>query len=69
MPCLCILQYNTCFWALVKSGKTPVEAQEALKVRAPPPHLPLPSHQFEPQLHLLASCAFGTACVLCTVLV
>lgn len=26
------LQYNTCFWALVKSGKTPTEAQAALKV-------------------------------------
>eukprot|EP00877_Chromochloris_zofingiensis_P006558 jgi/Chrzof1/2155/Cz11g04100.t1 len=24
-------QYNTCFWALVKSGKTPTEAQAALK--------------------------------------
>ena len=25
-------QYNTCYWALVGSGKTPVEAQEILKV-------------------------------------
>ncbi len=26
-------QYNTCYWALVKSGKTPLEAQETLRVR------------------------------------
>jgi tRNA(His) guanylyltransferase len=25
--------YNTCFWALVSSGKTTTEAHEALKVR------------------------------------
>lgn len=29
-----MLQYNTCFWALVKSGCTPQEAQATLKVRA-----------------------------------
>ena len=29
----CVLsQYNTCFWALVGSGKAPAEAQAALKV-------------------------------------
>jgi hypothetical protein len=27
-------QYNTCYWALVNSGKTPVEAQQTLKVRS-----------------------------------
>ena len=27
------LQYNTCFWALVKSGKTATEAHEQLRVR------------------------------------
>lgn len=35
LPCpLCPypLQYNTCFWALVKGGKTPPQAQETLKV-------------------------------------
>lgn len=26
-------QYNTCYWCLVKSGKTPREAQDILKVR------------------------------------
>lgn len=25
-------QYNTCYWALVRAGKTPNEAQDALKV-------------------------------------
>ena len=29
---LCLnTQYNTCYWALVNSGKTPQEAQEKLK--------------------------------------
>lgn len=28
-----IKQYNTCFWALVKSGKTTTEAHEQLRVR------------------------------------
>ena len=31
----CTAQYNTCFWALVKSGQTNVEAQETLKVQVP----------------------------------
>ena len=26
-------QYNTCYWALVKAGKTPQEAQDTLRVR------------------------------------
>jgi len=26
-------QYNTCYWCLVKSGKTPAEAQATLKVK------------------------------------
>lgn len=26
------VQYNTCYWCLVKSGKTPAEAQATLKV-------------------------------------
>ncbi len=26
------MQYNTCFWALVKDGKSPEEAQAVLKV-------------------------------------
>ena len=28
------LQYNTCYWALVKSGRSPQEAQAELKVSA-----------------------------------
>jgi tRNA(His) guanylyltransferase len=28
-------QYNTCYWALVKGGKTPGEAQDVLKVGPP----------------------------------
>ncbi len=28
-----VAQYNTCYWALVQSGKTAQEAQAALKVR------------------------------------
>lgn len=35
-------QYNTCFWALVKSGKTPTEAQATLRVGARCPPLPVP---------------------------
>ena len=27
------MQYNTCFWALVKSGKSRAEANQALQVR------------------------------------
>ena len=27
------VQYNTCFWALVKSGKSRAEANQALQVR------------------------------------
>ena len=33
----CRLQYNTCFWALVKSGVSRLEAQAALKVCSVPP--------------------------------
>ncbi len=29
---LVLVQYNTCYWALVKSGKRPAEAQAILKV-------------------------------------
>lgn len=29
-----VLQYNTCYWALVKSGRSPQEAQAELKVSA-----------------------------------
>lgn len=29
------MQYNTCFWSLVKSGLTGAEAQDTLKVRYP----------------------------------
>jgi hypothetical protein len=33
-PCCPVwLQYNTCYWCLVKSGRTPAEAQATLKVR------------------------------------
>lgn len=32
LPLCSWLQYNTCFWALVKSGKSPTEAQAMLKV-------------------------------------
>jgi len=28
----CCFQYNTCYWCLVKSGKSPSEAQDTLKV-------------------------------------
>ena len=37
------LQYNTCFWALVKSGKSKTEAQKALQVCLLPA-FPSPRH-------------------------
>lgn len=30
---LLLLQYNTCYWCLVKAGKSPAEAQATIKVR------------------------------------
>jgi Thg1 C terminal domain len=31
------MQYNTCYWALVKSGRSPQEAQAELKVSTEQP--------------------------------
>ena len=35
LPLPSSLQYNTCFWAIVKSGKTAAQAHEQLRVRFP----------------------------------
>lgn len=55
LPLPSSLQYNTCFWAIVKSGKTAAQAHEQLRVRLPIVSAQLPRTLLHARLFAVAA--------------